>query len=94
MASDSFPRNSELDTYFPDSALLTIILTSPVRLRTRRVWKKKRRFLWLGRVVEKKLQRATQQKLEMDKEKRESSHSSEAILLVTNCPSTRSGRDG
>ena len=30
---------------------LTIILTKPVRLRTRRVWKKKRRFLWLGRVV-------------------------------------------
>ena len=33
-------------------------------------------------MVEKKLQRATQQKLEMDKEKSESNHSTEAIVLL------------
>ena len=58
---------------------LTIIFTMPVKLRTRTVWKKKRRFLWLGRVVEKKLQRVTQQKLEMNKETKERTHPTETI---------------
>ena len=39
-------------------------------------------FCYLGRVVKKKLQRAAQQKLEMDKEKRERSHPSEASILI------------
>ena len=33
-------------------------------------------------MVQKKLQRETQQKLEMDKEKRERSHPSEASILI------------
>ena len=50
---------------------LTTIFTTPVRLMTRTVSKKVRRFLWAGRVVMKKLERARWQKLEMVKERRE-----------------------
>ena len=59
---------------------------------TRTVSKKVRRFLWAGRVVMKKLERATQQKLEMVKERRESRNptapitSSSLILSQTNPP--------
>ena len=51
---------------------LTTIFTTPVRLMTRTLSKRVRRFLWAGRVVMKKLERATQQKLDMVKERKES----------------------
>ena len=51
---------------------LTTIFTTTVRLMTRTVSKKVTRFLWAGRVAMKKLVRATQQKLEIVKERRES----------------------
>ena len=59
---------------------------------TRTVSKKVRRFLWAGRVVMKKLERATQQKLEMVKERKESRNptapitSSSLILSKTYTP--------
>ena len=58
---------------FSDSAPhkdLTEISTMPVRARTRTVSKKVNRFLLVGRVVRKKLTRATQEMLETVKESR------------------------
>ena len=54
-----------------------------VRARTRTVSKKVRRFLLVGRVVMKKLTRATQQRLEMVKERRQRSNRIVAILPPT-----------
>ena len=59
---------------------LTAIFTKPVRLMTRTVSKNVRRFLWAGRVVMKKLERATQQKLDIVKERRERRHPAVPII--------------
>ena len=53
-----------------NNKILTAIFTTLVRARTRTVSKKVKRFLLVGRVVMKKLTRATQQKLEANKESR------------------------
>ena len=60
-------------------APLTEISTTPARARTRSVSKKVKRFLLVGRVVRKKLTRATQQKLEAVKESRQRSKITAAI---------------
>ena len=59
----------------------TEISTLPVRVRTRSVSKKVKRFLLVGRVVRKKLTRATQQKLEAVKESRQRSNFTAAIFF-------------
>ena len=53
---------------------LTVISTSLVRATTRTVSKKVNRFLLVGRVVRKKLTRATQEMLETVKESRQRSN--------------------
>ena len=58
----------------------TEISTLPVRVRTRSVSKKVKRFLLVGRVVRKKLTRATQQKLEAVKESRQRSNFTAAAI--------------
>ena len=51
-----------------------------VRERTRSVSKKVKRFLWWGRVVRKKLTRATQERLEAVKESRQRSNFTAAAI--------------
>ena len=51
-----------------DEVILTAIFTMLVSARTRTMSKNVKRFLLVGRVVRKKLTRATQQKLEAVKE--------------------------
>ena len=55
--------------------------TMLVRARTRTVSKKVRRFLLVGRVVMKKLTRATQQKFEAIKESRQKSNFNAAAIF-------------
>ena len=61
--------------HFPGTArnkvILTATSTTPLSARTRTVSKKVKRVLSMGRVVMKKLTRATQQKLEANKESRQ-----------------------
>ena len=56
-----------------NNVILTVISTMLVSARTRTMSKKVKRFLLVGRVVRKKLTRATQQKLEAVKESRQRS---------------------
>ena len=56
---------------FCQRTLLTEIFTVLVMAKTRTLSKDVIRFSWWGRVVKKKLERATQQKLEMVKESRQ-----------------------
>ena len=53
-----------------NKAILTAIFTTPVSARTRTVSKKVKRVLLIGRVVMKKLTRATQLGLEANNESR------------------------
>ena len=57
-----------------NKVILTAISTTPVIERTSIVSKKVKRFLLVGRVVRKKLTRATQQKLEAVKESKQRSN--------------------
>ena len=59
--------------------------TMLVKARTRTVSKKVRRFLFVGRVVMKKLTRATQQKLEAVKESRQRSNFTAVIFFGPIC---------
>ena len=61
--------------------ILTAISTTPVSERTSIVSKKVKRFLLVGRVVRKKLTRATQQKLEAVKESKQRSNFTAAIFF-------------
>ena len=61
--------------------ILTAIFTVPVSARTRTMSKKVKRVLLVGRVVRKKLTRATQQKLEAVKESRQRSNFTAAIFF-------------
>ena len=56
-----------------------------VRERTRSVSKKVKRFLWWGRVVRKKLTRATQEMLEAVKESRQRSNFTAAAIPRVFC---------
>ena len=56
-----------------------------VRERTRSVSKKVKRFLWWGRVVRKKLTRATQERLEAVKESRQRSNFTAAAIPQVIC---------
>ena len=67
------------------SGILTAIFTVIVKARTRTVSKKVNRFLLVGRVVRKKLTRATQQKLEAVKESRQRSNFTAAIFFGPIC---------
>ena len=60
--------------------ILTTISTTPVSARTRTMSKKVKRVLLVGRVVRKKLTRATQQKLEAVKESRQRSNITAAAI--------------
>ena len=62
-----------------NKVILTAISTTPVSERTSIVSKKVKRFLLVGRVVRKKLTRATQQKLEAVKESKQRSNFTAAI---------------
>ena len=62
--------------------VLTWISTMLVSTRTRTVPNKVKRFLLVGRVVRKKLTRATQQKLEAAKESRQRSNFTAAIFFL------------
>ena len=64
-----------------NKVILTAISTTPARERTRSVSKKVKRFLLVGRVVRKKLTRATQQKLEAVKESRQRSNFTAAAIF-------------
>ena len=64
-----------------NKVVLTAISTTPVSARTRTVSKKVKRVLLVGRVVMKKLTRATQQKLEANKESRQRSNFTAAIFF-------------
>ena len=64
-----------------NKVILTAISTTPARERTRSVSKKVKRFLLVGRVVRKKLTRATQQKLEAAKESRQRSNFTAAAIF-------------
>ena len=63
-----------------NNKILTAIFTTLVRARTRTVSKKVKRFLSVGRVVMKKLTRATQQKLVAVKESRQRSNITAAAI--------------
>ena len=66
-----------------DEVILTAIFTMLVSARTRTMSKNVKRFLLVGRVVRKKLTRATQQKLEAVKESTQRSNfSATAIVRV------------
>ena len=60
--------------------ILTRISTTQVVATTRTNSKKVNRFLWLGRVVRKKLTRATQEMLEAVKESRQRSNFTAAAI--------------
>ena len=64
-----------------NKVILTAISTTPVSERTSIVSKKVKRFLLVGRVVRKKLTRATQQKLEAVKESKQRSNFTAAIFF-------------
>ena len=64
-----------------DEVILTAIFTMLVSARTRVMSKKVNRFLLVGRVVRKKLTRATQQKLEAVKESRQRSNFTTAAIF-------------
>ena len=64
-----------------NNKILTAIFTTLVRARTRTVSKKVKRFLLVGRVVMKKLTRATQHKLEANKESRQRRNFTTAIFV-------------
>ena len=66
-------------TMAKNNVILTAISTRPVSARTRVMSKNVKRFLLVGRVVRKKLTRATQQKLEALKESRQRSILTAAI---------------
>ena len=70
---------------FPGTArnkvILTAIFTTLVSARTRSVSKKVKRVLLVGRVVMKKLTRATQQKLEANKESRQRANFTATIFF-------------
>ena len=61
--------------------ILTAISTTAVSARTRTMSKKVKRVLLVGRVVRKKLTRATQQKLEAVKESRQRSNFTAAAIF-------------
>ena len=65
-----------------NQVILTAISTTPVSARTRVMSKNVKRFLLVGRVVRKKLTRATQQKLEAVKESRQRSNFTAAIFFL------------
>ena len=73
---------SFLDTA-PNKIILTEISTMLVRDTTSTVSKKVKRFLWVGRVVMKKLTRATQEKLEAVKESRQRNNFTAAAIPPT-----------
>ena len=64
-------------------AILTQISTTLVSARTRTMSKKVKRVLLVGRVVRKKLTRATQQKLETVKESRQRSNFTADIFFCS-----------
>ena len=64
-----------------NQVILTAISTTPVSARTRVMSKNVKRFLLVGRVVRKKLTRATQQKLEAVKESRQRSNFTAAAIF-------------
>ena len=66
-----------------NEVILTAISTTQVRARTRRMSKKVNRFLLVGRVVMKKLTRATQLMLEAAKESRQRDNFTAAIPGVS-----------
>ena len=67
----------------PFKEIFTETSTTLVRARTRSVLKEVKRFLWVGRVVRKKLTRATQERLEAVKEsKQRGNFTAEAIPHV------------
>ena len=63
---------------------LTVISTSLVRATTRTVSKKVNRFLLVGRVVRKKLTRATQEMLDTVKESRQRSNFTASAIPCSN----------
>ena len=65
-----------------NKVMLTMISTTLVSARTRTMSKNVKRFLSVGRVVRKKLTRATQQKLEAVKESRQRSILTAAMSSV------------
>ena len=64
-----------------NQVILTAISTTLVSARTRTMSKNVKRFLLVGRVVRKKLTRATQQKLEAVKESRQRSNFTAAAIF-------------
>ena len=80
-----------------NNVILTVISTMLVSARTRTMSKKVKRFLLVGRVVRKKLMRATQQKLEAVKEGRQRSIFTAAIfgpIFVFNQETSHSALEG